>query len=307
MNASQKTAAAGLALTNPKGQLERWGHSIKFPSLKLFFGRKRFSEPSLSDKPVSVAWTSGGAMLIRTYWWQKLRGFDENFYLYFEDVDFCQRIKEKGGEVYFLPQATVHHRRGGSNITIYQRKKHFYASEAYYFYLYRSPTEYLLLRFLRFPFKIYYFFYCYFAPSLWKTKLGEARKSITCERREGFPRFCAFLDFFRSIPSLKEIWLTSLFLNLILLGEAIWGRIYLSSPLILHYNAYLGIDLYGDTSSFFMFPLLALLVSLFNFILGVILILSKRYFTFAVVPAGASLAFQSILIIALLNLLIVNS
>jgi len=307
MNGTPQAAVAGMALTGPSGQPEKWGHSITFPSLKLFFGRKRFSEPSLSDEPSLVAWISGGAMLVRDYWWRKLKGFDQDFYLYFEDVDFCRRTKEEGGEVYFLPQATVNHRRGGSGISIYRRKKHFYASEARYFYLYRSPTEYILLRFLRFPFKLFYFFRCYLVPSFWKTKIRKAKESIDSERQEGFPRFYSFLSSFIRIPFLKEIWLAVVIFNLILLAEAIWGKMYLSSPLILHYNAYLGIDLYGDTASLFTFPLLALLISLFNLALSAVLFLSKRYTPFVVLPAGISLAFQLTLSIAFLNLLMVNS
>ena len=140
-----------------------------------------------------------------------------------------------------------------------------------------------------------------------KDKLKTAKESITCERKEGFPRFCAFKNSFMSIPFLKEIWLVTFLFNLLILGGAIWAKMYLFSPLILHYNAYLGIDLYGDTTSFFMFPLLALLISLLNFILGIVLFFSKRYAPFVIIPAGASLAFQITLSIALLNLLMVNN
>lgn len=307
MNSTPKASATGLALTSPKGQLEKWGHSLTFPSLKLFFGHKRFSQPSSSDEPVEVAWVSGGALLVKYEWWEKLGGFDPNFFMYFEDVDFCRRIADAGGKIFFLPQATVVHRRGGSNISIYRRKKHFYSAEARYFYLYESPREYLLLRMMRFPYKIMYFLRCYLAPSFWKNRFKDARKSLSCERNSGFPRFCAFKISFMSIPFLKEIWLTTILLNFIILGGAIWAKYYLSSPLVLHYNAYLGIDLYGDTRSLLMFPLITFLVSLFNFVLGIILFFSKRYTPFVIIPAGSSLAFQMGIIIALLNLLMINS
>lgn len=307
MNQTPEASVTGMALTGPKGQLEKWGHSMTFPSLKLFFGHKRFSQPSLSEEPVQVAWVSGGAMLIKYDWWEKLKGLDPNFYFYFEDVDFCRRVAEAGGKVYFLPQATVGHFRGGSDISIYRRKKHFYSAEARYFYLYQSPREYLLLRILRFPYKVFYFIRCYFAPSFWKNKFKSAKESISCERESGFPRFCAFKESLFGIPFLKEIWLATILFNLAILGGAIWAKIYLFTPLILHYNAYLGIDMYGDKASFFMFPLIAFMISLFNFVLGIILFFSKRYTPFVVLPAGASLAFQISLSIALLNLLMVNS
>jgi len=307
MNKCPKAMVAGLALTNPSGQPEKWGHSTTFPSIKLFFGRKRFSEPTFSDQPASVAWVSGGSMLVRNTWWEELSGFDPNFYFYFEDVDFCKRTRDKNQKVYFLPQATVSHRRGGSEISIYRRKKHYYASEAHYFHLYCSPSEYLLLRLLRFPFKVFYFFRCYTAPSFWKGKIKKTGQSLSSEKSQGFPRLRSFLHSFMHVPHLKELWSATIIFNLIILGGAIWAWLYLSSPLILHYNSYLGIDLYGDTISFLLFPLLGLLISLFNFTLGTVLFFSKRYSPFVVLPAGASLVFQLTLLIALLNLLVVNS
>lgn len=305
INKSPDASVVGMALTNPNGQLEKWGHSVKYPTLK-YIGRKRFSEPSLSDQPTPVAWVSGGAMLIRFSWWQRLKGLDPGFFFYFEDVDFCNRVKDRGGKVYFLPQAVVNHRRGGSDISIYRRKVHYYASEARYFHLYHPPTDYLMLRLIRLPFKIFYFARCYLVPSYWVTKFRFTKEFITCERREGYPRFCSFADKFTSIPLVKSLWLASVVINLVILGEAIWGRIYLSAPLILHYNAYLGIDFYGDTTGLFTFPLIAFLMSLLNFMLGIILLASKRYIPFVSIPAGASLAFQLTILGALLNLLIVN-
>jgi len=306
MNSHPEASVAGLALTNPKGQPEKWGHSVTFPTLK-WIGHKRFSRPSLAQEPTKVAWVSGGAMLIKYQWWQQLRGLDGNFFFYFEDVDFCRRVGDAGGKVFFLPQATVSHLRGGSRISIYRRKKLFYAAEARYFHLYRPPTEYLLLRLIRYPYKVFYFIRCYLAPSFWREKYRALREGISCERDQGYPRFCAFKQGLLGIPYLKELWLAVILVNLFVLGAAIWAKFYLFSPLVLHYNAYLGIDLYGDTASFFMFFLLGLLISLFNFILGLILFFSKRYTPFVILPAGATLAFLITLSIALINLLMVNS
>ena len=306
MNSPAGAAVAGMALTGPKGQPEKWGHSTVFPSLK-FFNRKRFSLPSHSQEPTRVAWVSGGAMLVKYDWWQKLRGLDGNFFFYFEDVDFCRRVNEAGGKVYFLPQATVNHLRGGSRISIYRRKKHFYEAEARYFHLYQPPTEYLLLRLLRFPYKVFYFFRCYFVPSFWQEKYMVMRQAINCEKEQGYPGYCTFRKEFLDITYLKELWLAVIFINLFIFGAAIWAKFYLFSPLVLHYNSYLGIDQYGDASSFFMFFMLGILISLFNFILGLVLFFSKRYAPFVILPAGATLAFLAILSIAMLNLLIVNS
>jgi len=133
------------------------------------------------------------------------------------------------------------------------------------------------------------------------------RQAINCEKEQGYPGYCTFRKEFLDIPYLKELWLAVIFINLFIFGAAIWAKFYLFSPLVLHYNSYLGIDQYGDASSFFMFFMLGILISLFNFILGLVLFFSKRYAPFVILPAGATLAFLAILSIAMLNLLIVNS
>jgi N-acetylglucosaminyl-diphospho-decaprenol L-rhamnosyltransferase len=307
MNSHPEASVAGMSLTNPKGQPEKWGHSLVFPSLKFFFGYKRFSRPTYSQEPTKVAWASGGAMIIKNAWWQRLRGLDGNFFFYFEDVDFCRRTYEAGGKVYFLPQAMVGHLRGGSQISIYRRKKHFYAAEARYFHLYQSPTEYLLLRLLRFPYKVFYFSRCYFAPSFWSEKFRGTREVINFERGQGYPRLSAFKKGFLGIPYLKELWSAVIAINLVILGAAIWAKFYLFSPLVLHYNSYLGIDVYGDSTSFFMFFLLGIMISLLNFLLGLILFFSRRFTPFVILLPGITLASLIILSIAMLNLLMVNS
>ncbi len=302
----KEVMVSGLALCSPKGTLEKWGHSLSFPSLKLIWGRKRFSEPSGALEPTRVAWVSGGAMLINLKWWEKLNGLGEGFFLYFEDVDFCKRTDKEGGQVYFLPQATVSHRRGASDINIYRRKQHFYASEAKYFYLWRNGTEYLLLRLIRIPFKIFYFFKGYFSPSFWKKEWHKFSSEVACEREKGFPRLVCSVKRFIQTPWMGLSWLSAFATNIALWGVAFWGDRTLESPLILHYNAYLGVDFYGDSSYFFVFPALALMVVLFNFGLCLMLFFSKKHTALSILPGAAALAFQIAMLIMLSNLMIVN-
>ncbi len=44
----------------------------------------------------------------------KLGGFDEDFFLYGEDVDICYRIKQSGAKIMYLPMWSAHHMKGGS-------------------------------------------------------------------------------------------------------------------------------------------------------------------------------------------------
>lgn len=44
----------------------------------------------------------------------KVGFLDEKFFMYYEDIDYCRRIKEAGLKVYYLPQAKVIHHHGVS-------------------------------------------------------------------------------------------------------------------------------------------------------------------------------------------------
>ena len=60
------------------------------------------------------AWVSGACFLARRRALDAVRGFDEGFFLYEEDVDLCLRMRAAGWRIVFYPAAEVLHRRGGS-------------------------------------------------------------------------------------------------------------------------------------------------------------------------------------------------
>ena len=59
-------------------------------------------------------WVAGMFMLFRSDDFARLRGFDENFYLYYEDVDICVRAWQQGMKLVACPRVRVIHdaRRG---------------------------------------------------------------------------------------------------------------------------------------------------------------------------------------------------
>lgn len=59
-------------------------------------------------------WISGSAFLVRKDEYKNLNGFDEDFWMYYEDVDFCKRIRSAGGEIAFCTDATIEHNHGSS-------------------------------------------------------------------------------------------------------------------------------------------------------------------------------------------------
>lgn len=61
-----------------------------------------------------VDWVQGSFMLMRTEVWRALGGMDERYFMYFEDVELCRRIKDEGLKCGYLPAISYLH-FGGFN------------------------------------------------------------------------------------------------------------------------------------------------------------------------------------------------
>lgn len=57
----------------------------------------------------SVDWVTGGCLLVRRDCFRQLRGLDETYFLYYEDVDFCRRASQAGWGVWFEPSLEATH------------------------------------------------------------------------------------------------------------------------------------------------------------------------------------------------------
>jgi GT2 family glycosyltransferase len=60
-------------------------------------------------------WISGSVVLIRKEIFQKIHGFDEDFWMYYEDVDLCRRVRNISLKVAFCRNITIEHNHGGSS------------------------------------------------------------------------------------------------------------------------------------------------------------------------------------------------
>jgi len=68
-----------------------------------------------STDPYEVQQPAAAAFMIRRSAFEKIGGFDESFYpAWYEDVDFCSRLKSAGWQIYFAPQAEFLHEGGYS-------------------------------------------------------------------------------------------------------------------------------------------------------------------------------------------------
>jgi GT2 family glycosyltransferase/glycosyltransferase involved in cell wall biosynthesis len=104
-----------------------------------------FRRVSGSGGPVD--WVSGACMLVRRAAFDSIDGFDEGYWMYWEDADLCRRLVDKGWEVHFEPAADVDHATGASG-TSARTIRAFHESAARFAtrHIARTPLERRLIR-----------------------------------------------------------------------------------------------------------------------------------------------------------------
>jgi len=105
----------------------------RYSIMTKLFPRNRFSSQYLMtdvghDHTMDVDWVSGAALVVRREVFEQSGGFDEGFFMYAEDVDWCYRIKQAGWRIVYLPEAQILHHIGKSTrlvpyAMIYQRHR----------------------------------------------------------------------------------------------------------------------------------------------------------------------------------------
>lgn len=108
---SETAAAAGPLVRNPAGAAE--DSARRFPTAASLF-RKLLRERPGPEYPVGQAalrvdWVAGMFILFRSDAFRQVGGFDERYFLYYEDVDLCRRLGERAGPVVYEPRAEVIH------------------------------------------------------------------------------------------------------------------------------------------------------------------------------------------------------
>jgi GT2 family glycosyltransferase len=130
MEDNQEVGIVGPRITNKDGSIQ--GSARSHPSLlTALFGRSSFlskvfprnpvTRRNLIDRcceglsPIEVDWVSGACMVVRRDAINDVGPLDERFFMYWEDADWCRRMREKGWKVMYFPQSRVVHFVGGSS------------------------------------------------------------------------------------------------------------------------------------------------------------------------------------------------
>ena len=83
---------------------------------------------------VVVDWVSGACMLIRRAALDAVRGFDERYFLYWEDADVCRRLRQHGHQIRYVPGAMAVHTVGRSSRSARRSSIRAFHSSAYRYY-----------------------------------------------------------------------------------------------------------------------------------------------------------------------------
>lgn len=141
-NAGQELGVTGIQLTDEDGEVSRTCR--KFPSKKhriaKVLGVTRIF-PSLSNEMINwdhndfreVDQVMGAFFIVRSKVFSELKGFDERFFVYYEEVDFCKRVQDLGYKNYFYPYSKAFHKGGGTSNQV-KDKRLFYSLRSWILY-----------------------------------------------------------------------------------------------------------------------------------------------------------------------------
>lgn len=88
-----------------------WLFNLETFRVKRSFHR---NESSYYETAHEVGWVSGNFMMIRDTVFKKIGYFDEDYFMYFEDTDFCYRARRAGFKIMVNPKTYIKHLSGGS-------------------------------------------------------------------------------------------------------------------------------------------------------------------------------------------------
>lgn len=142
----------GLKLVTPDGSIQEWSAGTRITLWDIVRNNLGFPASKkiwLSPTPTAAHWVSGASLFIPRELFSEIGGFDENFFLYFEDVDLCERIRKHHKKILYFPEVAVRHLSGQSASSRADQKKHYYASQDRFFAKHRPKWEGLCIRLLR--------------------------------------------------------------------------------------------------------------------------------------------------------------
>ncbi len=160
MGANPRVGIAGPQLLNPDGRVQ--SSRRRFPDLttallestllQQWFPRNRWLAryyllDTRDDETEEVDWVVGAAMFVRREMYEEVGAFDQDFFMYSEELDWCYRAKRAGWRVVYFPRAqAIHHEAKSSEQVLAARDIYFHSSKIRFFHKYHGALPAALLR-----------------------------------------------------------------------------------------------------------------------------------------------------------------
>jgi len=85
-----------------------WGLDL-IPLVKNWLKAVHPKDPSFFKSDREAGWVMGAFLFIKREVFEKTHGFDENFFMYMEEVEWCRRVHEAGYHIWYSPKFTITH------------------------------------------------------------------------------------------------------------------------------------------------------------------------------------------------------
>jgi N-acetylglucosaminyl-diphospho-decaprenol L-rhamnosyltransferase len=128
----------------PDGRIQDSARQIPTP-LDLLLRRRFDRERGAVRESGDVPWVVGACFLVRREAWEAVGGFDERYFLYFDDVDLCWRLWLAGYKTRLDAGVQAHHRLGQASRTTllgWSARRHIASATRFY----RANPRFLFTR-----------------------------------------------------------------------------------------------------------------------------------------------------------------
>ena len=126
----------------------------KFQSLLgLTIRRYNFQEVDTIKEFMPTDIVTGACLLIKKSLFERIGGFDQNFFMYLEDDDLCKRLVDSGYQNGVFTKSKIIHLEGQSLNSNKFRKRLYYKSQDYYWYKHNGLIATILMKIIRWPYK----------------------------------------------------------------------------------------------------------------------------------------------------------
>ena len=172
LNVHPEVGACGGNLFDGEGQ-PAYSHLLYFPSIfgeldrvfhyrlsRIVFGKNVYF--NFTSKPLPVKYITGADMMVRKDILDKLKGFDPDFFMYYEDTELGYRINKSGYIILNIPQARIVHLEGKSFEFSERRERMIFSGRSVFYSKVYSKSYFKTANFLYYIYVILAIFFSLF-------------------------------------------------------------------------------------------------------------------------------------------------